>query len=50
MKERDFQVREATLEQVKDVIPATIHLKELGFDFNLANSFLSCGSEKRVGC
>jgi hypothetical protein len=42
MKEKELQVREAKLAQIKDLISAAAELKEIGFDFSLANSWLSC--------
>ena len=48
-QKKDFKAADADLAQrvsrVKDLIPLAAELKEIGFDFSLANSWLSCVRE-----
>src|SRR5215831_9651539 len=48
-QKKEFEAAEADLAQriaqVKDLIPLAAELKEIGFDFSLANSWLSCVKE-----
>jgi hypothetical protein len=44
-QKRNLEAREAKLSEVKDLIPYAKELKEIGIDFSLANSWISCVKE-----